>query len=348
VIEVLELLYGVTGEGFLAKIAVEVERALARRAVSGSRGDLAMRVLAQGDGWAVRDVICTSGPRDRPFEERHAQVQIAIVAAGSFQYRSAVSARRALMTPGSLLLGNAGQCFECGHDHGAGDRCVSFSYRPEYFDRLAADAGRRVSGRRGREFRAPRVPPMRALSPLVARVCTALADVAGPAGSAGPAGGAAISWEELSVQLAARVVEIESGHAAEASRTSGAPPNAEARVTRIVRAIERLPEARLPLGSLAREADLSPYHFLRTFTRLTGVTPHQYILRTRLREAAMRLAADKPATVLDVALDCGFGDLSNFIRAFRHEFGVSPRVYRSYSSYRSSSQVSPTRSWPKL
>jgi len=80
-------------------------------------------------------------------------------------------------------------------------------------------------------------------------------------------------------------------------------------------------------GSLAREAALSPFHFLRTFERLTGVTPHQYILRARLREAALRLAAE-PAKILDIALDCGFADLSNFNRAFRAEFGVNPRAYR--------------------
>jgi len=74
---------------------------------------------------------------------------------------------------------------------------------------------------------------------------------------------------------------------------------------------------------------LSPYHFLRTFERLTGVTPHQYILRARLREAALRLA--EPGRVLDIALDCGFGDLSNFNRTFRAEFGVSPRIFRLQS-----------------
>ena len=44
-------------------------------------------------------------------------------------------------------------------------------------------------------------------------------------------------------------------------------------------------------------------------------------------EAALRLVAE-PAKVLEIALDCGFGDVSNFNRAFRAEFGVSPRVYR--------------------
>ena len=41
----------------------------------------------------------------------------------------------------------------------------------------------------------------------------------------------------------------------------------------------------------------------------------------------MRLA-EEPARILDIALDCGFGDVSNFNRAFRAEFGVTPRAYR--------------------
>jgi AraC family transcriptional regulator len=103
--------------------------------------------------------------------------------------------------------------------------------------------------------------------------------------------------------------------------------NAEARVTRAVRMIDRHPDAALSLARLAREAGLSPYYFLRTFERLTGITPHQYVRRARLREAAMRLVT-RSWNVLDIALDSGFGDVSNFNRAFRTEFGVTPRVFR--------------------
>jgi AraC-like DNA-binding protein len=83
----------------------------------------------------------------------------------------------------------------------------------------------------------------------------------------------------------------------------------------------------LTLTQLARDAGQSPFQYLRTFRRLTGVTPHQFILRTRLRDAASRLLAHD-TNIIDVALDSGFGDLSNFNRAFRLEFGLTPRAYR--------------------
>jgi AraC family transcriptional regulator len=91
----------------------------------------------------VEDSICVSGQRDRVFEERHSQVSIAMVLAGSFQYRAQHQCRAGgdSMTPGSLLLVNAGQYFECVHEHGAGDRCLSFHYSSDYFGRIVAGAG---------------------------------------------------------------------------------------------------------------------------------------------------------------------------------------------------------------
>ncbi|MGA7926700.1 MAG: AraC family ligand binding domain-containing protein [Candidatus Sulfotelmatobacter sp.] len=157
--------------------------------MNGEPGHTSAHMLAQGGGWTASDVICTSGPQDRPFEERHSGFSIAIVAAGSFQYRAA--AGQELMTPGSLLLGNAGQCFECGHAHSRGDRSLSFGYTPDYFERVAADAGLRSARL---DFRMLRLPPVRAFSTLVARAF------------AGLAGSVDIPWEELSLQLAAQAL----------------------------------------------------------------------------------------------------------------------------------------------
>lgn len=288
----------------MAEIAGALQRALRQRREQGTAGVAAAHLLARGEGWTVTDFVCTSGPQDRSFEEAHAQYCIAVVLAGSFQYRSPLG--REVMTPGSVMLGNRGQPYACGHEHAEGDRCVSFLYTAEYFERLVAAAGVRTLN-----FAVPRLPPLRSLAPTVAR---AGAGVVQPAG---------VPWEEIGVRLAA--------HASRAA--AGLPPGdgpaarqAEARVTRIVRAIDRYPDAALTLGRMAREAGLSPYHFLRTFERVTGITPHQYLRRARLRNAALRLTIGRD-TILDVALACGFGDVSNFNRAFRAEFGVAPRAY---------------------
>lgn len=292
----------------LGNIAADLERALMHRRRYGAPGGATGKLLASGDGWSVHDVICTSGPADSPFEERHSRVSLAIVVAGTFQYRSGTG--RALMTPGSVLLGNAGHCFECGHEHASGDRCIAFNYAPEYFEGIAADAG---AWDAATGFSTPRLPPLRGSAGVVARA------------SEGLMKGADVSWEEIALRLAACVARLSS----DCSRAQAdAPSGTVARVTEVVRAIESASSDNLTLSRLAAWAGLSPYHFLRTFRRLTGLTPHQYVRRSRLRAAALRLAGEK-TKVIDVAYESGFGDVSNFNRAFRDEFGASPLAYRA-------------------
>ena len=74
-------------------------------------------------------------------------------------------------------------------------------------------------------------------------------------------------------------------------------------------------------------AGVSAYHFLRSFARVLGVTPHQYLVRSRLRHAA-RLLAERDRPITDIAFAVGFADLSNFVRSFRRAAGVSPRGFR--------------------
>lgn len=294
----------------MAKIAVDLDRALTDRRTHGTPGQTMPRILARGDGWTVADVVCTCGPQDRPYEEQHDRYVIAVVLAGSFHHRSPLG--RGLMTPGSVMLGNPGHCFECGHEHGEGDRCVSFWFEPEYFERLAADAGAR---RPRAGFGVAHLPALRQMSPLAARA------------GAGLTGSHDVAWEELGVQLAGSAVQL---GARDPHRVAPTHSFADARVAQTVRTIDRHPDASLTLDALAREAGLSRFHFLRTFEQITGITPHQYVRRARLREAAMRLVAET-GTVLDIALDCGFGDISNFNRAFRAEFGMTPRAYRAHA-----------------
>jgi AraC-like DNA-binding protein len=294
----------------LAKIAVTLNDACSEREQRGAGPGLRARLLARGDEWAVEDVLCTYGPSDASFEERHTRCRVALVGAGTFDCRGPQG--RELLTPGSLLLGNAGDCFECGHEHGTGDRCLAFAYSPQMFDQLAFEGG--VRGRR--RLRAVRLPPIRALAPLVADACAAWAEAPGPV--------AGTAWDELAIGMAAAAVRF----AAERTSTPRTPINAERGVARAVRLIERAPCAELSLDVLAREASLSRFHFLRAFARVTGLTPHRYLLRARLRAAAVRLAT-RDARVVDVAMTSGFGDVSTFNHTFRAEFGTTPRGYRA-------------------
>jgi AraC family transcriptional regulator len=303
---------------FLAKIAVELKRAVDRRSAEGGGGSsLISRVLAHGNGWNVEDLLCTSGRHDRPFEEQHASVSIAVVLAGTFQYRAAAALDCAshLMTPGSLLLGNPGQSFECGHQHAAGDRCLSFHFSADYFETIAADTG--LSDHE-RSFPIARLGVVRDLSPVIARASAGLVLCPGEPQRSEDWNS---WWEEVGLELAALAVRTANRSA---GRRRTAIPGAVARITRIVRNLEEHPGSDPSVRRLALDAGLSPYHFLRTFEQLTGVTPHRYIRRMRLRRAAAQLFAERKP-VLDVVMDCGFGDVSNFNRAFRSEFGVSPR-----------------------
>src|SRR2546429_3564591 len=137
-----------------------------------------------------------------------------MVMAGTFESRS----RRGsvLLTPGSFLLGNYGESYECGHDHAAGDRCVAFRYAVDYFERLAADAG---APRGERSFAVCRLPPLPAPARLVTRAAT---------GVVGTLDG---SWEELAVQVAGAAVRLARRFA---RRPPAAPPGGPRRVTRSV------------------------------------------------------------------------------------------------------------------
>jgi AraC family transcriptional regulator len=264
-----------------------------------------LRRLAAGSGWCISDIGCTAGPRHRPFEERHEAVSIAAVVAGSFTYRSRHGA--VALVPGALLLGNLGQCFECGHEHGVGDRCIAFNYTAEHFAEIAAA----TPGVTSAVFPRHRIPPIAAVAGLIA------------AAQAG-AGQASVDWEELAVTIASRALRLVADRPQPAR-----PPSARdaRRMIEAVRLIERRYAESLPLAELAAACGMTRYHFLRVFRQVIGVTPHQYVLRIRLRHAALGLRRGA-VSIAALAFELGFGDLSTFNAAFKRSFGVSPRAYR--------------------
>ncbi|MBZ9810580.1 AraC family transcriptional regulator [Mesorhizobium sp. BR1-1-9] len=265
------------------------------------------RIIASGPGWQVSDVVCTAGADDRPFEEEHRTFCIAAVTGGTFRYRS--SQGTAMLAPGAVLLGNPGTCYECGHEHGAGDRCLSFHFSPAYMERIVEG----VPGARTLAFEAPRLPPLPALMPLLAEA-EAARDVAETA-----------AFEELGLRIAGAAVAAGSGHT---KKTRTPSRRDQKRVAEAVRRIEIDADQPLSLAVLARETATSPYHFLRTFRQIAGMTPYRFLLRTRLHRAAVRLHASDKA-ISTIAFEAGFNDLSTFNRRFRREMGETPGSYRA-------------------
>ena len=260
------------------------------------------RAQLRGGSISVIDYRCNAGPSDEPFVELHHGFSVSYVRKGSFGCRTRGESFE--LVPGSILVGHPGDEYTCTHDHHVlGDECLSLHFAPELVETL---------GNRSEIWRIGALPPLPGLM-----VLGELAQAAGD-------GRSEVGLDEVALWLAARFVDV-------ASRLERRPPEPRMRDRR--RAVEAAiwidahSHEAIDLERAAREAGLSSFHFLRLFTKVLGVTPHQYLVRSRLRRAA-RLLADGDRPITDVAFDVGFGDLSNFVRTFHRAAGVSPRRFR--------------------
>lgn len=83
----------------------------------------------------------------------------------------------------------------------------------------------------------------------------------------------------------------------------------------------------LSLEIVARQIDLSPYHFARMFRRTIGESPHQYVLRRRVERAGC-LLEETDVPLAHVALESGFANQSHLTQVFKRYRGLTPRAYR--------------------
>jgi len=264
---------------------------------------------------------CDAGPDSRAYWEHHEGWSVSYVQRGSFGCRC--GGRLHELVPGSVLVLGPGDDYQCTHEHRAGgDDCLAVGLAPELVDELAPRRGAWHCGA---------VPPLAELM------------VRGELMRAVVAGDSDVGLDEAALAFAARFAAVAGDRAhspanlraaSSAIRLSGGPavscdplrPADRRRAVRSALSIDERPEREWTLQQLAADCGLSVYHYLRLFARSLGVTPHQYVVRSRLRVAARALAeGGRPIT--EIALDCGFADLSNFVRSFRRAADVSPRRF---------------------
>jgi AraC family transcriptional regulator len=263
---------------------------------------MTVRNICDG-GVRVIDYKCEAGPGDEPFDEVHDRFSLSYVRRGSFG--CVTGGRRHDLVAGSFLLGFPGDEFKCTHEHhDCGDECLSIQISPEIAEPLSSRADL---------WRVGMIPPLASLGAM-AEVAQAAADE-----------GIDISPEEAGLMVVARFVDV---IAPGRERDVEAQPMLRRRMARVADWMHSRLESPVSLDEAAREAGLSSYHFLRGFRQVTGVTPHQYLVRLRLGRAA-RLLVRTDLPVTQVALDAGFEDLSNFIRTFRRATGKSPGRFRA-------------------
>ncbi len=106
-----------------------------------------------------------------------------------------------------------------------------------------------------------------------------------------------------------------------------APGLASRRLGRVPDFIDAHLAGDLSLRALAAHAGVSRVHFVRQFKRLTGLAPHQYVLRRRVERAAA-LLQNRDACLKALALEVGFSSQAHLTAAFRRVTGTTPGAYR--------------------
>jgi AraC-like DNA-binding protein len=260
--------------------------------------------LLQRKAISVSDFRCTAEPGDKPFAEQYRCHSVSYVRKGSFGCQT--RGRSFELVAGSILVGYPGDEFICTHEHICGDECLSFFLEPELVEAI---------GDRTEAWRLGAAPPLPELMVL------------GELAQAAVDGRSDIGLDEVGQLFASRFVEVVSGRT---HQPVAATARDRRRAVETALWIEAHSHQQIDLEAAAGQAEISPFHFLRLFSNVLGVTPHQYLVRSRLRHAA-RLLAEDSVSITDVAYDVGFGDLSNFVRTFHRAAGVSPRRFRQAS-----------------
>ncbi|MFY9609207.1 MAG: AraC family transcriptional regulator [Blastocatellia bacterium] len=253
-----------------------------------------------------------------PDEERAAGYSISWVEKGSFDV--AIDRRQWRVDSGVVFVSRPGMVFRCHHDEEAPrDVCLSMEYERKFVEDIC---------------RAENLNPER-FSPVVPLTNR-------------------LAWLRLRLKQASTVsdeaitAEVLAGDVLAATFACGNPNTRrlykERQLTwyaERVEAARELIESHYAtphsLETLASYVGMSPYHFARVFSELTGIPPHRYLLKVRLARAAVQLRDG--VSVTETCFASGFNHPGYFTRVFQQTFGIAPSEYRSGGTHRESAAV---------
>lgn len=240
-------------------------------------------------------------PHHDPREENSTSISLNFVLRGSFAIRA--GSTRLEVTPRTVFATRPGLAYRTYHEEERPtDVCLSVEYAPEFF---------------GEEH--PGLAPTSPVLELTNRT-------------------AYLKWRlERAVELKREDVAFEEIGADLLSTVGGLEPGTKLfgerslawygeRIEHARTLLETSFRERHSLGSLSRAVGMSPFHFARLFRSLVGIPPGRYLLFTRLDQAHRLLREDRSVT--DACFDCGFRNLSYFVRAFRKRYGIPPSAVR--------------------
>jgi AraC-like DNA-binding protein len=129
--------------------------------------------------------------------------------------------------------------------------------------------------------------------------------------------------------LSAAISLLVRRHSDSAASTAARPPAREPDLVRLTRAIIEdcyADNEQTSLDALARRAGVTPFHLVRVFTQALGLSPHRYVVQTRVRRARQLLARGIPSSF--VAAMTGFVDQSHLTAQFKRYVGTTPGSYQ--------------------
>lgn len=247
---------------------------------------------------AVNEDGCAADPAGPAAQWTYETAAIGFVVSGWFEYASEDKAT--LATPGSVILGNAGEPFSVRHVDAHGNRRLVVSFERSLLEEVANETG--TSAR----FETISLPPCQA----AARMFGLIRALSRPGG------------EDMLYPLAQAALNAKHPRASESVSARD-----RRRVQDAVGHIESHFGDACTIQTLADIAGLSRFHFVRMFGAVVGQSPNQFLINTRMRAASDRLLTT-PTSIAQIAFEVGFNDISHFYSCFRETFGCTPRQWR--------------------